>query len=75
MARVVRFYENGGPEVLKIDDVEIAPPGSSKITLQVKAFGLNRAESMFRLGNYVESPVFPARISSIVWRRSRDRDG
>lgn len=62
MARVVRIHENGGPEVLRFDDIEVAPPGPGEITLQVKALGLNRAESMFRSGQYVEAPVFPARL-------------
>jgi NADPH:quinone reductase-like Zn-dependent oxidoreductase len=62
MARVVRIHENGGPEVLRFDDIDVAPPGPGEITLQVKALGLNRAESMFRSGQYLESPVFPARL-------------
>ncbi|CAJ0814432.1 zinc-dependent alcohol dehydrogenase family protein [Ralstonia flaminis] len=62
MTRVVRIHENGGPEVLRFDDIEVAPPGPGEITLQVKALGLNRAESMFRSGQYVEAPVFPARL-------------
>lgn len=62
MARVVRIHETGGPEVLRFDDIEVAPPGPGEITLQVKALGLNRAESMFRSGQYLESPMFPARL-------------
>ncbi|KHK53591.1 NADPH:quinone reductase [Ralstonia sp. A12] len=62
MARVVRIHENGGPEVLRFDDIEVAPPGPGEVTLQVKALGLNRAESMFRSGQYLEAPVFPARL-------------
>lgn len=62
MSRIVRIHENGGPEVLRIEDVEVPPPGPGEIALQVKALGLNRAESMFRSGHYVESPVFPARL-------------
>lgn len=62
MPKIVRFYEYGGPEVLKLDEVEVAPPGAGEVTLQVKALGLNRAESMFRSGQYVEEGVFPARL-------------
>ena len=62
MSRVVRFHENGGPEVLRIDEVEVPPPAADEIQLQIRALGLNRAESMFRSGFYVESPVFPARL-------------
>ncbi|MGK9166201.1 zinc-dependent alcohol dehydrogenase family protein [Inquilinus limosus] len=62
MARIVRIHELGGPEVLRIDEVEVPPPGPGEIRLRVKALGLNRAESMFRTGYYPESPEFPARL-------------
>jgi NADPH:quinone reductase len=62
MSRIVRFHQNGGPEVLKIDEVDVPPPGAGEIAVQIKALGLNRAESMFRSGQYVEEPVFPARL-------------
>jgi NADPH:quinone reductase-like Zn-dependent oxidoreductase len=62
MSRVVRFHQNGGPEVLKIEDVDVPAPGPDEVTLRVKAIGLNRAESMFRTGRYVETAVFPARL-------------
>jgi NADPH2:quinone reductase len=62
MARVVRFHETGGPEVLKIEDVEVPPPAPGEVSIQVKALGLNRAESMFRSGHYIEDPIFPARL-------------
>jgi NADPH:quinone reductase len=62
MPRIVRFHEIGAPEVLKIEDVDVPPPGPGEIALEVKALGLNRAESMFRSGHYIEEPVFPARL-------------
>src|SRR5262245_16999954 len=62
MARVVRFHETGGPEVLKIEQLDVPPPGKGEVQIRVKALGLNRAESMFRRGEYLEQPDFPARI-------------
>jgi NADPH:quinone reductase len=62
MSRIVRIHQNGGPEVLKIDEVDVPPPGAGEIAVQIKALGVNRAESMFRSGQYVESPGFPARL-------------
>jgi NADPH:quinone reductase-like Zn-dependent oxidoreductase len=62
MARVVRFHETGGPEVLKIEEIEVPPPGPGEDQIAVKAIGLNRAESMFRSGQYLEDPVLPARL-------------
>jgi NADPH:quinone reductase-like Zn-dependent oxidoreductase len=62
MARIVRFHETGGPEVLKIEQVDVRPPGPGEVRIAVKALGLNRAESMFRSGRYLEEPSFPARL-------------
>jgi NADPH:quinone reductase-like Zn-dependent oxidoreductase len=62
MARVVRFHKTGGPEVLKIEHLDVPPPGKGEVQIRVKALGLNRAESMFRRGEYIEQPDFPARI-------------
>ncbi|WZO98467.1 zinc-dependent alcohol dehydrogenase family protein [Isosphaeraceae bacterium EP7] len=62
MARVVRFHQTGGPEVLKIEDLEVRPPGKGEVQINVKALGLNRAEAMFRRGQYLEDPKLPARL-------------
>lgn len=62
MAKIVRFHKTGGPEVLQIDEVEVPLPGPGEVRIAVKAIGLNRAESMFRSGQYLETPVFPSRL-------------
>lgn len=62
MPKIVRFYETGGPEVLKIENVEVTAPGPDEVLIDVKALGLNRAESMFRSGHYLQQPKLPARI-------------
>jgi NADPH:quinone reductase len=62
MARVVRFHKTGGPEVLQIEEVDIGAPGAGELRLRVHAIGLNRAESMFRSGMYLEEPVLPAKL-------------
>jgi NADPH:quinone reductase-like Zn-dependent oxidoreductase len=62
MARVVRFHETGGPEVLKIEELDVAPPGQGEVQIRIHALGLNRAESMFRCGQYLEEPKLPARL-------------
>lgn len=62
MARIVRIHETGGPEVLKLEEVENDPPGPGEVAIQVKALGLNRAEAMFRSGQYLEEARFPARL-------------
>lgn len=62
MTRVVRFHEIGGPEVLRIEDIEVPPPGPGEVRIRVQALGLNRAEAMFRSGIYVVPPQFPERL-------------
>ncbi|MEC4589914.1 zinc-dependent alcohol dehydrogenase family protein [Nitrospirillum amazonense] len=55
MARVIRFHEYGGPEVLRIEEADVPPPGVGQVQIRVKALGLNRAESMLRTGAYIET--------------------
>ncbi|HEY1107080.1 MAG TPA: zinc-dependent alcohol dehydrogenase family protein [Opitutaceae bacterium] len=62
MARVVRFHRTGGPEVLQFDELDIPPPGPGEVRLAIKALGLNRAEAMFRYGQYLDTPRLPARV-------------
>jgi NADPH:quinone reductase-like Zn-dependent oxidoreductase len=61
-AKVVRFHSFGGPEVLKIQEEPIPEPGKGEVRLNVKAIGLNRAEVMFRSGQYLETPVLPSKL-------------
>ncbi|RUU51292.1 NADPH:quinone reductase, partial [Mesorhizobium sp. M7A.T.Ca.TU.009.01.1.1] len=60
MTRVVRFHQHGGPEVLRIEDVELPPPGPGEVQIRVKALGLNRAEALLRAGAYIETPTLPS---------------
>jgi NADPH:quinone reductase len=62
MSRIVRFHRTGGPEVLQIDELDIGAPQAGEIRLRVRALGLNRAESMFRSGAYLETPGLPAKL-------------
>ncbi len=57
--KIVRFHQCGGPEVLQFDDVVLPEPGRGEVRLRVKAIGLNRAETLFRNDQYLESPVLP----------------
>ncbi|MFF3319897.1 zinc-dependent alcohol dehydrogenase family protein [Streptomyces sp. NPDC003035] len=63
MTVAVRFHEYGGPEVLRLESVEVGEPGPGEVLIRVDAIGVNRAEVLFRGGHYIE-PVkeFPARL-------------
>lgn len=60
MVRVVRFHRHGGPEVLRIETVEVPPPARGEVQIRVKALGLNRAEALLRTGTYIETAKFPS---------------
>ena len=62
MPKIVRFYETGGAEVLKIEEAPLVEPGEGEVRLAVEAIGLNRAEVMFRQGKYLEDPKLPSRL-------------
>jgi NADPH:quinone reductase-like Zn-dependent oxidoreductase len=62
MSKIVRFHRLGGPEVLEIEEMDMGAPGAGEIRLRVRAIGLNRAESMYRSGAYVEAPVLPSTL-------------
>ena len=52
MSKAVRFYETGGPEVLRYEDVEVGEPGPGEVRIRHLAVGLNFADTYFRLGYY-----------------------
>ncbi len=60
MSRTVQFSKAGGPEVLEFVDTPIRAPGPHEVRIKVHAIGLNRAESMWRLDQYIEPVKFPA---------------
>jgi len=62
MPKIVRFHKLGGPEVLQIEEQPSRQPGKGEVRLKVQAVGLNRAESMYMRGHYLEQPRFPAGI-------------
>jgi NADPH:quinone reductase-like Zn-dependent oxidoreductase len=61
-AKIVRFHQLGGPEVLQLDEVPLPEPGSGEVRLRVKAIGLNRAEVVFRQGRYLVAPILPSKL-------------
>jgi len=62
MPKIIRFHQIGGPENLKLEDAPSAQPGKGEVKLRVHAAGLNRAESMYYRGMYMEQPQLPSRV-------------
>ena len=63
MPKIVRFHETGGAEVLKLEDLPLTEPGEGKVRLKVQAIGLNRADDLFRQGQYLQNPELPSRLA------------
>jgi NADPH:quinone reductase-like Zn-dependent oxidoreductase len=62
MSKVVRLHEHGGPNVLRVEDLEVGRPGSGEVRLRMEAIGLNRSEAAFRAGLYPVKPKLPTLI-------------
>jgi NADPH:quinone reductase len=52
MSKAVRIHQTGGPEQLRIDDVEVGEPGPGEIRIRHKAVGLNFIDVYHRTGLY-----------------------
>src|ERR1051326_237558 len=60
--KTVRIHALGGPDVLQIENLPNPAPKAGEGRIRVQAIGLNRAEGMFRTGQYIEQPELPSRI-------------
>ena len=57
MIKVVKIEKTGGPEVLKLENVDLKKPDSEEVTIEHKAIGLNFIDTYHRSGLYpVELP-------------------
>lgn len=72
MARVVRFHEAGGPEVLRIETLDIRSPGDGEVRIAVEAIGLNRSDANYRSGHHPTVPVLPSRLGQEAAGRITD---
>jgi NADPH2:quinone reductase len=52
VAKAIRFYEAGGPEVLRLEDVSVGDPAEGEVRIRHHAVGLNFADTYFRQGYY-----------------------
>lgn len=62
MIKMVRFHETGDASVLQIDEMLPRKPQKGEVRIKVEAIGLNRAEVMFRRGEYLEPPHLPSKL-------------
>ena len=52
MNRAIRFYETGGPEVLKLENVEVGEPGPGEARVRHAYVAVNFIDTYFRTGVY-----------------------
>ncbi|WP_226579966.1 quinone oxidoreductase family protein [Acuticoccus sediminis] len=62
MTRAVRFHETGGPEVLRLDEVDVPAPGPGEVRIRQSASGVNFTDI------YSRSGLYPAPLPSIPGR-------
>jgi NADPH2:quinone reductase len=52
MTKAIRFHQTGGPEVLRLDDVEAGEPGEGQARVRHAAIGVNFIDTYHRTGLY-----------------------
>ena len=52
MSKAIRFYETGGPEVLKLEQVEVGDPGPGQARVRHTYVAVNFIDIYFRTGRY-----------------------
>jgi len=58
MTHAIRIHQNGGPEVLKWEEVEVGEPGPGQIKIRQEAAGLNFIDVYHRSGLYKQEMPF-----------------
>ncbi|BDI29785.1 NADP-dependent oxidoreductase [Capsulimonas corticalis] len=55
--KAIRFYDYGGPEVLKYEDAPDPTPGPGQVLIRTRAIGVNPFETYIRAGIYGPVPL------------------
>ena len=63
MTKAFRFHEIGGPEVLRLEDVEIGAPGPGEVRIRHTAIAVNYRDICARTGLH-PVPSFPSGVGS-----------
>src|SRR5688572_17872901 len=58
MPNAIRIHQNGGPEVLEWETVEVGEPGPGQVKLRQEAAGLNFIDVYHRTGLYPQPLPF-----------------
>lgn len=55
MPRAIRIHEAGGPEVMRLEEIEVPPPGEAEVQVKHTAIGLNFIDVYDRSGLYPQA--------------------
>ena len=58
MTKAVRIHEYGGPEVMRVEEIETPKPGAGEVLVRFHAIGVNYIDTYFRTGAY-KAPALP----------------
>jgi putative PIG3 family NAD(P)H quinone oxidoreductase len=73
--KAIVISEFGGPEVLKLRDVELPVPQRGEVRVRVRATAVNRADLVQRLGAYAAPPGAPKDIPGLEYAGEVDAVG
>ena len=57
--KAIRAHSFGGPEVLKLDEIDDPVPGPNEVVIDIRAAGVNPADTYMRNGTYAIVPDLP----------------
>lgn len=57
--KAIVVNEFGGPEVLKLEEIDTPKPDAGQLLVRIYAAGVNPADTLMRSGNYVIKPKLP----------------
>ena len=55
MAKAIRFHETGGPEVLRLESVEVGEPGPGQARVRHSYIAVNFIDTYFRTGRFEDA--------------------
>ena len=58
MVKAIRVHEFGGPEVMRVEDIDVPAPGKGEVLVRFHAAGVNYIDTYFRTGAY-KPPAMP----------------
>ena len=71
MPHAIRIHQNGGPEVMRFEEVELGAPARGEVRLRHSAIGINFSDVNVRRGGFYFGGLQPAGARQRGGRRDR----